>query len=174
MLSPDDFNYALENTRVIVSPRHRLETFGNSIVNYYLITEEMDSISLSRVREGRIQAEKPQLITPQSLSRLMLEGFGEKAESFARYVSNNAEHFAFLKYGFRVQKSEVRTYDVHEPLEAVIANVREQVEQKDDPLAAILSGVDDGWEVCLLKFMIDMAQASVRGNIQDFRERGML
>jgi len=34
--------------------------------------------------------------------------------------------------------------------------------------------VDDGWEVCLLKFMVDMISASAPGNMGDFRERGML
>jgi len=34
--------------------------------------------------------------------------------------------------------------------------------------------VDDGWEVCLLKFMVDMIAASMQGNLGDFRERGML
>jgi len=45
---------------------------------------------------------------------------------------------------------------------------------KNEPLTALLTGVDDGWEVCLLKFMIDMISASAPGNIGDFRERGML
>ena len=38
----------------------------------------------------------------------------------------------------------------------------------------LLTGVDDGWEVCLLKFMVDMIQTSFPGNMGDFRERGML
>ena len=46
--------------------------------------------------------------------------------------------------------------------------------QKNEPLTALLTGVDEGWEVCLLKFMIDLINASAPGNIGDFHERGML
>jgi len=35
-----DFHYALENTKVILPPQKRLETFGTTVLNYHLITEE--------------------------------------------------------------------------------------------------------------------------------------
>src|SRR5882762_11021592 len=78
MLSPDDFTYALENTRVLLAPSKRLDTFGTSIFNYFLVTEEMDAVNLSRVREGHIHAERPQIIMPQTMARLILEGFGDQ------------------------------------------------------------------------------------------------
>jgi len=42
VLTPDDFNYALENTRIVLAPTKRLDTFGTSLFNYFLVTEEMD------------------------------------------------------------------------------------------------------------------------------------
>lgn len=173
-LTPDDFNYALENTRVVLGPRNRLSTFGTSIINYHLVTEDMDTANLSRVREGRIHAEKPQILSPHHIARLMLEGFGDKAREFADSVSANAAQFAFLKYGFRFRKDELRTYDVHEQIETVIESVTHRVTETDDPLSAVITGVDDGWEVCLIKFMIDLIQNSAGGNLDDFRQQGML
>jgi hypothetical protein len=174
VLSSDDFSYALENTKVLLPPQRRLETFGASLLNYYLITEDMDAINLSRVREGHIQAERPQIVTPQNMSRLLIEGFGEEAQRFADVVSANPEQFTFLKYGFKMQKNELRTYDVHESMEVVAARVQDEVKGKNDPFATVLTGVDTGWEVCLLKFMVATIQASVGGNVRDFRERGLL
>jgi len=81
MISNDDFSYALENTVVVRSPEKRLETFSTSVLNYYLITEDMDSVNLSRVREGSIHAERPQVISPQNFSKLILEGFGDATRS---------------------------------------------------------------------------------------------
>ncbi len=52
--------------------------------------------------------------------------------------------------------------------------LKEELQLKNEPLTALLTGVDDGWEVCLLKFMIDTITASMPGNLGDFRERGML
>jgi len=56
----------------------------------------------------------------------------------------------------------------------VTGKVIEEVNGKSDPLAAILTGVDDGWEVCLLKFMMEMASASGERNIQELRQNGLL
>ena len=86
-MKPDDFHYALENTKVILPPQKRLETFGTTVLNYHLITEEMDSVNRMRVREGRIHAHKPELVTPDHFAKLLLEGFGEKAEKYADAVS---------------------------------------------------------------------------------------
>jgi len=164
----------MENTRVIVPPRHRIETFGTSVVNYYLVTEEMDTTNVSRVREGQIHAERPEIITPNHMARLLLEGFGEEAHHYADAVAGHLRKLAILKYGFRFRKADARTYDVAEPIERTIENVRKRVVAKDDPLSTVLQGVDDGWEVCLLRFMIDLIAASAQGNIDDLRGKGLL
>ncbi|MGF1678051.1 MAG: hypothetical protein ACFCUX_02535 [Candidatus Methylacidiphilales bacterium] len=174
MISGDDFTYALENTRVVRHPEKRLETFSTSVLNYYLVTEDMDQINLSRVREGSIHAERPRIISPQNFSKLLLEGFGGEAERYAEALNQLGHHLAFLQYGFRVKKSDIRTYEVNEGLEIVTGRVVRDVEGKNDPLAAVLTGVDDGWEVCLLKFMMDMAVTSGERNLKDFRDRGLI
>jgi hypothetical protein len=174
MLTPDDFTYALENTRVLLAPARRLDTFSTSLVNYFLVTEEMDAVNFSRVREGRIHAERPQILTPQNMAKLLLEGFGEQGERFAEQISSQAGKFGFLKYGFRMSKSDIRSYDVHDSLENVAGKLKEEIAGRNEPLTALLTGVDDGWEVCLLKFMVDLINASAPGNLGDFRERGLL
>ena len=174
MLSPDDFQYALENTHVILAPARRVDTFGTSLFNYFLVTEAMDTVNLSRVREGHIHAERPQILSPQNMAKLMLDGFGEEGQRYAEQISGQAARFAFLKYGFRVSKSDIRAYDVHESLEQVTGKLHEDLKRKNEPLTALLTGIDEGWEVCLLKFMVDLINASAPGNLGDFRERGML
>jgi len=174
MISWDSFNYAMENTRVIMPPQRRLETFGTTVLNYHLITEDMDKVNLSHVREGRIEAGKPQIVSPATFSKLLLDGFGEKAEQFAELLNRHSEHFAVLKYGFNIRKAEATAYELHEPFEAVLEKVQTHVKGKNDPLAVVISGIDDAWEVCLLKFMFDMIAASGAGNIDDLRNRGML
>lgn len=173
-MRPDDFHYALENTKVIHPPQRRLETFGTTVLNYHLITEEMDAVNRMRVREGRIHAQKPELVTPDGFAKLLLDGFGEKAEKYADAVSQFASQIAVLKYGFTFRKDEIRRYDVTGPLAEVSAKVRAEVESKGDPLAAVLTGVDDGWEVCLLKFALDMVLTSGGDHVRDLRRHGLL
>jgi len=38
----------------------------------------------------------------------------------------------------------------------------------------VLTGVDDGWEVCLLKFALDMVLTSGNENVRDLKHRGLL
>ncbi|SDU07896.1 hypothetical protein SAMN05444156_1835 [Verrucomicrobium sp. GAS474] len=173
-MNEDSFQFAVENTRLVLPPQRRLETFGTTMVNYYLVTEGMDNVALSHVREGRIEAEKPQILSPHHFSKLLVEGFGEKAEAYAAFISENAHRFAFLRHGFRFRKNEIRSYEVHEPLETVLGRVRDEVKAKDDAMSAVVAGVEDGWEVCLLKFMIDLIHTSAPWQMEEMRRRGFL
>ena len=54
MSSNPDYDrwYAARKVRILLSPSHRLETFGNTLVNYHLISELDDHPGKIRVREG--------------------------------------------------------------------------------------------------------------------------
>src|SRR5215213_11181983 len=100
-MTEDDFQYAIENTRVILAPERQIATFGNTSFRFYLISELMDQVNEIRVRDGRIHAERPQILAPDHYCRLLLEGFGEKAERFAEQLREQAQKFAVLRYGFQ-------------------------------------------------------------------------
>jgi hypothetical protein len=172
MYSEDDLQYAIENTRVILSPERRIETFGTTSFHFYLVTELMDTVSEIRVRGGRIQADRPQIITAAHLSRLSLEGFGEKARVFVEMLQNR--NSALLKYGFQIRKDDLSESLVHDSIDAVLDRVTNQVPAALRSSSAVIHGVDEGWEVCLLKFTIEMMHQSAGGNIQDFRRKGLL
>ena len=159
---------------MVLPPQKRLETFGTTVLNYHLITEEMDAVNRMRVREGRIHAQKPELVTPDGFAKLLLDGFGEKAERYADAVSEFASQIAILKYGFTFRKDETRRYDVTGALAEVSDRVKRDVVAKGDPLSAVLTGVDDGWEVCLLKFALYMVLASGGDHVRDLKRRGLL
>ena len=174
MLDEASFQYALENTQVLHAPERRIDTFGSTSFRFYLVTELMDSVNQIRIRDGRLHAEKPQIIAPGHLQRMLLEGFGERAEQFMDWLQSNASHLAVLKYGFQFRKTDVREYTVHNSIEEVVQRLKDQVEYADDPLSAIIQGVDEGWEVSLLKFASDMIQESSGANLGDFRRRGLI
>ena len=173
MLSEENFQYAVENTRVIRAPQRRIDTFGNTRFRFYLVTELMDTVHQVRVRDGHIEADRPQILTPDYLQRSNLEGFGERAEEFMRWLHEHAREMAILKYGFQLRKRDVTENIVHSPVEDVVGRLGDLVDKSDDPLSAVIQGVDEGWEVCLLKFAADLIQESAGTNIQDFRRRGL-
>jgi len=172
MYSADDVQYALENTKVIFSPDRRIDTFGATNFRFYLATELMDSVGDVRVRTGRIAADRPQIVTPDRAARLFLEGFGEQAQQFARMIQTR--NVTFLKYGFEIRKSDLAETLVHDSLEAVLDRVSNQIPDSERSASAVIQGVDEGWEICLLKFTFDLIQLSAGANVADFRQRGLL
>ncbi len=174
MWSEDNFQYALENTEVILAPQNKIATFGHTSFRFYLISELMDRVNEVRVRDGRIHAERPQILTAEHYSRLLLEGFGEKAERYIEQLRANAQKFAVVRYGFQFRKTDVVEKTMHDSIASVIKQTKARVERSDEPLSAVIQGVDDAWEICLLKFTIDLIEKSAGGNAGDFRRRGLL
>ncbi len=177
MFTADDFQYALENTRTLLAPRRQIETFGSTHFRFHLLTESMDRVDEVRIRDGTIHAERPQLLTPEHHARLMLENFGEKAAEFTEWLRGSGRPQAtVLKYGFQFRRSEITESVVHDSFETVSERLRAEVaaSQETEPLTAVLQGIDDAWEVCLLKFTMDLVQGSSTGNVGDLRRRGLL
>ncbi|PYJ78849.1 MAG: hypothetical protein DME69_07010 [Verrucomicrobia bacterium] len=170
----DDFDYAIENTQVIVAPERQIATFGSTSFNFYLISELMDHVDQVRVRNGKIHAERPQILTPEHYCRLLLEGFGEKAQRYVDQLREHARSIAVLRYGFQFRKTDVTEETIRDSIDAVIGRTKRRVEGANEPLSAVIQGVDDAWEVCLLKFTIDLIERSSGGNLGDFRKRGLL
>ena len=173
-MKKDDFDYAIENTQVILAPEHRIATFGSTSFRFYLISELMDRVNQVRVRDGRIHADRPQILTPDNFTRLLLEGFGEKAQSYVDQLREHAHNFAVLRYGFQFRKTDVTEETLRDSMSSVINRTRTRVENANEPLSAVIQGVDDAWEVCLLKFTIDLIERSSGGNMGDFRRRGLM
>jgi len=57
----------------------------------------MDQANEIRVRDGRIHAERPQILTPEHYCRLLLEGFGEKAEKYVESLRERTRDMAVLR-----------------------------------------------------------------------------
>jgi hypothetical protein len=170
----DDFDYAIENTQVILAPERQIATFGSTSFNFYLISELMDRVDQVRVRNGKIHAERPQILTPEHYCRLLLEGFGEKAQRYVDQLREHARNVAVLRYGFQFRKTDVTEQTLRDSIDAVINRTKRRVESQNEPLSAVIQGVDDAWEVCLLKFTIDLIERSSGGNLGDFRKRGLI
>lgn len=174
MLSDDSFQFAIESTRVVRAPERLIETFGTTTFRFFLITELMDSVNQVRVRDGRLHAERPTIITPGYIQRQLLEGFGEKAQEFLGWLQDHSRDLAILKYGFQFKKTDISEEVVHCPIEDVVGRLNEEVVRRADPMSAIIQGVDEGWEVCLLKFASDMIQQSAPENMGEWKRRGLI
>jgi hypothetical protein len=173
MMKADDFQYAIENTRIIMAPVRAIETFGQTCFRFRLVTEPMDEIGSVRLRQGMIHAERPRLLAPQYVSKLLLEGFGERAQGFAGWIEEQKD-FHILRYGFSLKKTDLSEQLIKEPKEDFLLRLEEELRREDDPLNVLIEGIDDAWEVCLMKFTMDLIQRSSGENVAEWKRRGLI
>lgn len=168
-----DFWYAVNNTEIVSLPSRHLETFGTTVLHYHLVSELMDAVGQVRIREGRMLASQPQIITPQAYSQTLLEGFGEEAGKYVDWLRTHEKDIRILQYGYRLRQESFTEHLVHDDKQAVVDRVREEVKKKGDPLSAVVVGVDDPWDVCLIKLFWEVVQHSAHTNVQQLAQRHM-
>lgn len=173
-MEPDHFQYAMETTEVLHEPARRIETFGATRFEFEILSETMDRVGEVRVRRGEVEAQKPQLIKPQGFSDIELEGFDPKVLKVIEHFKDKGLDLGFLQYGFQFKRSEVSTETVHDRIENVSEKALESVRVSGNPSLAVIHGVDDAWEVGIMKFTLEMIMKSRDINQFDFKRRGLL
>ncbi len=166
-----DFHYAVDNTDIILVPSGHLETFGNTLVNYSLISESMDVVGQIRVRTGRMQLLRPQIITPSDYSKMLLEGFGEEAQQYINWLQENHEDIHILRYGYTLKQEAFSEEIITATLEDVVERVVKDAKARKDPFLAVVRGVDSPWDVCLIKLFWSIVRRSARKNIMDLAKQ---
>jgi hypothetical protein len=172
--SPDSIQYAMENAQLLHEPDRRIDTFGSTRFKFTMLSEPMDAVGQVRIRQGEMEAQKPQIIRPESMGEVELEGFHEKAGEFLDWLREQNLEPVFFQYGFMFKRGRVTEELVHDSIETVRDRVMADVRQTGDPMLAVMEGVDDAWEVSLLKFAIDMIGKSSDINAFDFKRRGLI
>jgi hypothetical protein len=169
-----DFQYALEQTRVLHEPDRRIDTFGSTQFEFQLVSELMDQVGTCRVRAGRIEAHKPMILRPDGMGEFNFDGFSSSMEGFGDWLKQNIQKLAFLRYGFQFKRTDVQEQVVHEPIEEVSGKLLAELKRTGNPSLAIIHGVDDTWELSLLKFTVEMVGRSSSINEFDLRRKGLL
>jgi hypothetical protein len=178
MHTPDDIHYALETTRVLREPDHRIRTFGETRFEFQLISELMDRVGAVRIRSGEVEAQRPRVLRPEPYRGIELDGFDPsmrvRMERMIEKFRAEGRDLAFLQYGFQFRRGEVHEEIIHDSVDAVRDRVLEDIRRNGNPALAVIEGVDDAWEISVLKFSFDMIMKSHEINAFDFRRKGIL
>lgn len=175
MSSNPDFDrwYAAKSARFLIEPSHRLETFGSTLVNYHLISELSDHPGKIRIREGRLEAHQPLVITPD-FSHIEAEGFGDEAKAYLEFLKENEQNLRILRYGYHLKSDNFSEQIVTDSLSAVTERVKAAVIESNDKFAAVIQGVDEPWDVALVELWLREINRSARHNIKELGEMGRL
>ena len=174
-----DFAYAVRHTQIVRAPGRLLDPFDQTTVNYTLLAQPMDNPTQTRVREGKLQTFPPRIILPGELSTQELEGFGPQAGQYLEFLKRHAARFRILRYSYRLRRETYSENLLNEPLETVRDRAILAHERRNNPYAALVVGVDEPWDVCLLHLFLRLVQASLPRALHDiealekqtFRER---
>ncbi len=168
MESDEKIRLAIENTLVLRPPRQQLATFGVTNVYYYMITELMPEVNV--VREGRVIAARPKIVTPAYL--MHIEGFSGPARRYIQMAAEQNPHEPGILYSYKNEFGEMSV--VSEPLGSIVDNINRRIDSHNDPLSAIIRGVEDMWDVSLMKFTFHLTRNSVYHNFSEIYGRGRL
>jgi hypothetical protein len=168
--------YAVLSTEILRTPKQSLYTFGTTTISYYLLTQPVYSdpdnqISETVVREGKVIAERPRIVTPYYLSHL--EGFGAEARRY--FASLAAEFGASVSGIYYTYKNEPREMNIiSDSMRSVVEKINAKIDEKGDNLSAIIRGEDTLWDVSLLKFIFELTRRSLGDNVNQMGRRGLL
>jgi hypothetical protein len=170
-MSPEkQLKLILSTTKILQSPKHRLSTFGNTRIRYFFISEVTGMDERSRLREGIVLAERPKIITPDSM-RDRFEGFGKGAEEFGEWLGRQ---YGFsirgLEYQFKNQESTVHVE--HSPVRELAERIKKDLAGRDLGQSALIEGPDDAWQISLMKFILEESMASFDPNMRELHEHG--
>jgi len=172
----DRIEYAGRHTEILRHPRQHLATFGVTNVYYYIVTEPVYSelvndVSETVIREGRVIAERPKIITPYYLTQL--DGFSYDARRyFETLLRMHGPDTPGLFYTYKNEPKGLNIVSDNWPV--VVDKLNEEIDKKGDPLASIIKGQDDLWDVSLLKFIYEITTRSMPDNIAQLGSRGLL
>jgi hypothetical protein len=164
----EKIQYTIAHTEVLRSPKQNLATFGITNIYYYLVTELMESTNV--VREGRVIAAKPKIVTPAYL--INLEGFSGQAKRYIEMIAEKDPYEAGIFYSYKNEPKEMNI--VSDPFTKIVDKIGQQIDSHGDPLTAIIKGVEDMWDVSLLKFTYELTTKSVHTNVAEMERRGLL
>lgn len=167
---------AARHTEILRHPRQHLATFGVTNIYYYLLTEPTYSEITKNpdetvIREGRVIAERPKIVTPYYLTHL--EGFSYDARRyFETLLSMHGPNAPGIFYTYKNEPKGLSI--VSDNWLSVVNKLNADIDKKGDPLMSIIKGQDDLWDVSLLKFIYEISTRSAPDNIAQFGRRGLL
>jgi len=175
MESDERIKEAVLNTRIVRAPKQSLATFGTTNIYYYLVAEaafnDIMKTSETVIREGRVIAERPRIVTPSYLSRV--QGFSAEAKKYFQLILNAyPPDSPGLYYSYRNEPKELNI--VSDDTTTVLSRLNSEIDRKGDPLMSIIVGEDTLWDVSILKFIYEITERSVRENVRQLGQRGLL
>ena len=99
----------------------------------------------------------------------------EKSSRKVYFEALIQEHGADVHGVYYTYKNEPKELNiVSDNLQAVVDRLNAEIDRRGDPLAAIIKGEDELWDVSIMKFIFEVTRSSLNDNLSQMRDRGLL
>jgi hypothetical protein len=170
---------ALKETEILKSPENLISTSRPTTLHYYVLAEPAyleifkNEGPETKLREGKITWEKPKLLTPGYL--LQMEGFSDEAKKALQMMVRQNPDMAGLLYQMKYRKETQRTITLARTIQDTFHRIKDELREKDDLITVIIKGVDELWDVSLMKFVQELIiQSAYKSQYPYYAGQGML
>lgn len=171
-MDPQQLLHAVMSRTVVLRfPRKRLATFGATEILYHLVTPVEGTPTQSLLREGLVKSQRPRIITRETLLH-RFQGFGPESEAFEQFLKNNfSDSFRSLEYTFH---NELQRATPHQDDPRVLArSIKKDLEARNAERETVIVGPAEGWNLSLMKFILEETSQSFAANVRELDEHGL-
>ncbi|MBI4052081.1 MAG: hypothetical protein HY400_06210 [Elusimicrobia bacterium] len=161
----------LDQIRLLRSPKRKLATFGDTRIQYHLLSSVEDLPDRCRLRQGNLLAFKPKILTLEALKE-RFQGFGSEAREYVDWLREAYwDVFRALEYSFKNEMSETRV--LRQKPKVVAEKIQQDLDGREIAEAAVLMCPDAGWQLALMKFILDETRRSFPFQLREMEDRNL-
>lgn len=171
MSNVNDLWYAAKMTKIIYMPHSVLETFGETAVQYRLLTQ-LDDGHLC-LRTGVVKAARPRIVTPHYVQSQALENFGESARRYFEDLISRKDGSAIIQYGLQFQKEDRTEETIGGNIMEVAESLAKEAQDATMETRGVLTGDEKYWEIALVFFLKMLVAQSIPYNAREMAHKGL-
>jgi hypothetical protein len=166
-MNQDTIQYAIENTLSLSAPRQVRGSYDPVILHFRLITQNMDQPNLNYLREGRIVAHTP--LTVPADPNIRVTGTKEETTQDFLNLIEKAAHHCHVFPSLRIEIGEITKKEIQQDSQDFTAKAmaEEKDRQAHDDQSVLIAGIEESWEICLLKATLEIMSKSSWNYIQE-------
>lgn len=173
----DDFDelhrlrMAWDSVRIVRAVHYSLFTFGESVLEYYLVTEPQSPEHLVKIRRGEVKVTRPLIIRPGQDGAEFLNFFENQDEARSiEFLLSRSAAFSNLRFSNSSGPEKI----VSDSVEEAVAKLQKQLDSEEEDRVAILVAPVSMTGLAILRYTVDRVMQSAPDNVQELRERGFL
>lgn len=162
---------AWESIKIVRPVQYSLFTFGETVLDYFLVTEGRPPEKLVKIRRGEVKVARALIIRPDGDRPEFLNFFDGDDEGRAiEFMMSRTAAFSNLRFTNEGGPERI----VSDQIEEAIAKLQRQLDADDEDRVAIISAPAKLAGMAILKYTADRVVQSAPDNLQELRERGLL